>query len=142
LPEEGKLKLKSLTYTSLARLDLSDSDLSDIHQTARHLNALDGVTGLLMFDGVRFLQIIEGAEEAIDNLVERLRRDQRHSAFEVRDERFVDTRTFPDWSMEFVRVSAGYKEARSEIASILPEHTAPAVRDLALKMTEELSARC
>lgn len=139
VPEDERLQLKSLTYTSRARLDLTDGDLQDIHQVARHLNALDGVTGLLVFDGVRFMQIIEGGEEAIDNLVERLRRDPRHSAFEIRDERFVADRSFPDWSMELVRVSAGYMSARSEIASRLPPGTSAEVREVALRMSDELA---
>lgn len=133
------MQLKSLAYTSRARLDLSERDLSDIHETARHLNALDGITGLLVFDGVRFLQIIEGPEEAIDALVERLRRDPRHSAFEIRDEHVIEARSFPDWSMELVRVSAGYREARTEISSILPGTTSPTVREIASKMADELS---
>ena len=134
------MRLKTLTYTSRARLDLTDEDLSDIHQTARHLNALDGVTGLLLFDGSRFLQVIEGSEEAIDNLVERLRMDPRHSAFEVRDERFVDRRSFEDWSMELLRVSAGYKAAREEVATILPPGVADPVRDMILRMSGEMAA--
>jgi hypothetical protein len=134
------LRLKTLTYTSRARLDLADEELNDIHQTARHLNALDGITGLLLFDGSRFLQIIEGAEDAIDNLVERLRLDLRHSAFEIRDERLVEQRSFADWSMELVRVSAGYKSAREEVASILPAGVSAPVRDLVLKMSQEMAA--
>ena len=55
------MHLTSLTYTSLARLDLQTSDLEDIHRSARELNALDGITGLLVFNGTHFLQIIEGA---------------------------------------------------------------------------------
>jgi hypothetical protein len=133
------LRLKTLTYTSHARLDLSDGELNDIHQTARHLNALDGITGLLLFDGARFLQIIEGAESAIDNLVERLRKDSRHSAFEVRDERYVENRSFADWSMELVRVSAGYRAARDEVATILPNGVSEAVRELVLKMSGEMA---
>jgi hypothetical protein len=133
------LRLKTLTYTSRARLDLTERDLGDIHETARHLNALDGVTGLLLFDGARFLQIIEGAEGAIDNLVERLRRDARHSAFEVRDERFVERRSFADWSMELLRVSAGYKAAREEVATMLPADVAEPVRDLILRMSGEMA---
>ena len=134
------MRLKTLTYTSRARLDLTEQDLSDIHQAARHLNALDGVTGLLLFDGTRFLQIIEGSEEAIDNLVERLRMDPRHSAFEVRDEREVDRRSFEDWAMELLRVSAGYKSAREEVATILPPGVAAPVRDLILRMSGEMAA--
>ena len=131
--------LKTVTYTSRARLDLGEDDLRRIHEEARHLNALDGITGLLAFDGARFLQIIEGAEEAIDDLIERLRGDTRHTAFEIRDERMVATRSFPEWSMEMCRVSAGYQNARSEIASLLPATTSDAVREVALRMSDELS---
>lgn len=133
------MRLKTLTYTSRARLDLTDRDLADIHQTARHLNALEGVTGLLLFDGSRFLQIIEGGEDAIDNLVERLRNDPRHSAFEVRDERFVEGRSFADWSMELLKVSAGYKAARAEVSTILPADVAEPVRALILRMSGEMA---
>ena len=138
--ESASTPLKTLSYTSRARFDLSEDELRDIHQTARHFNALDGITGLLVFDGSRFMQIIEGAEEAIDTLVERLRQDDRHTAFEVRDERLVEGRSFPDWSMELVRVNAGYAEAREEIASLLPPQTAEPVRELALRMSDELAA--
>ncbi len=134
------MRLKTLTHTSRARLDLTDEDLNDIHQTARHLNALDGVTGLLLFDGSRFLQIIEGAESAIDNLVERLRSDSRHSAFEIRDERYVERRSFADWSMELLRVSAGYKTARDEVATILPADVASPVRHLILRMSGNMAS--
>jgi len=133
------LRLKTLTYTSRARLDLTDDELNAIHQTARHLNALDGVTGLLLFDGVRFLQIVTGADSAIDDLVERLRMDPRHSAFEIRDERHVDRRSFADWSMELLRVSAGYRTARDEVATILPDGVSEPVRTLVLNMSGEMA---
>ena len=133
------MELKTLTYTSRARLDLTAKDLADIQSTARTLNALDGITGLLAFDGTRFLQIVEGAEDAIDSLVERLRRDPRHSGFEIRDERFVEAGSFPDWSMELVSVSAGFLHARSELESALPLGVAPAVRELILRMGDALA---
>jgi hypothetical protein len=133
------MKLKSLAYTSRARLDLTNEDLHEIHRTARELNALDGITGLLAFDGSRFLQIIEGAEEGVDHLVARLRADRRHLAFEIREERFVDSRSFPDWSMELVLVSAGYLGARDEIGTKLPSSVSADVRDVALRMAKELS---
>jgi hypothetical protein len=137
--KEIALRLKTLTYTSRARLDLRDEDLAAVHETARHLNALDGISGLLLFDGSRFLQIVEGTEDAIDNLIERLRRDPRHSAFEVRDERYVEQRSFPDWSMELMRVSAGYGNAGEEVATMLPAAVAAPVRELVLRMTGQLA---
>ena len=109
------MALKSLTYTSLARLDLTARDIEAIHRTARDVNSIEGITGLLIFNGTHFLQIVEGSPLAIDDLVERLRRDPRHSGIEIRDQRSIDERSFPDWSMELVRVSAGYFEARDTV---------------------------
>ena len=133
------MRLISLTYTSLARLDLQSGDLEDIHRAARELNALDWITGLLVFNGTHFLQIIEGTEEAIDDLVDRLRRDPRHTGFEIRDRHHVTARSFPDWSMELVRVTAGYFEARDTIADRLPATVAEPIKLRLLRMTELIS---
>lgn len=133
------MDLKTITYTSRAQLDLTEDDLLEIHETARHLNVLDGITGLLIFDGNRFLQIIEGPEDAIDELVERLRRDRRHSAFELRDERSINERTFSQWSMELIRFGADKEQARAEIALKLPSKSAPVAWEIALRMTASLS---
>jgi len=133
------MSLKSLTYTSFARLDLEARDLEAIHRTAREVNALEGITGLLIFNGTHFLQIIEGMPAAIDDLVERLRRDPRHSGLEIRDEQMIEQRSFPDWSMELVRVSASYFEARDTVIDRLPEATAADVRDHVIQMTEKIS---
>jgi hypothetical protein len=133
------MDLKSLTYTSLARLDLTGEELAAIHRTARELNALDGITGLLIFNGTHFLQILEGADKAVDDLVERLRRDPRHSGLEVRDERGIAERSFPEWSMELAHVKSTYFEARDDIAERLPPGIAPEIRERLLKMTELIS---
>jgi hypothetical protein len=133
------MDFKSLTYTSLARLDLTSDDLTAIHRTARELNALDGISGLLVFNGTHFLQIIEGGERAIDDLVERLRRDPRHNGFEVRDQRMVEERSFSDWSMELVRVSSDNFEARETISERLPQTISPEVRERLVTMTEKIS---
>jgi len=133
------MDLTSLTYTSLARLDLRSSDLEAIHRTARGQNASAGITGLLVFNGTHFLQIVEGAHSAIDSLLEKLRRDPRHSGLEVRDERKIKARSFPDWSMELVRVKAGYFEARETISDRLPESVPEEIQLRLFRMTELIS---
>ena len=133
------MSFTTVTYTSLARLDLQDADLEDIHRSARDHNALDGVTGLLVFNGTHFLQIIEGSEQAIEDLLERLRKDQRHTGFEIRDRRKVEARSFPGWSMEMVRVRASYFEARDTIADRIPEAVPEAIKARLFRMTELIS---
>lgn len=133
------MDLTSVTYTSLARLDLQTSDLEDIHRSARELNALDGITGLLVFNGTHFLQIVEGSHDAIDDLLQRLRNDGRHSGLEVRDERKIARRSFPEWVMELVRVKAGYFDAKDTIAHRLPGTVPEEIRLRLFRMTELIS---
>ena len=133
------MSFTTVTYTSLGRLDLQEADLEDIHRSAREQNALDGVTGLLVFNGTHFLQIIEGSEQAIEELVERLRMDPRHTGFEIRDRRKVEGRSFPDWSMELVRVKASYFEARDTIADRIPDSVPEAIQARLFRMTELIS---
>lgn len=134
------MRLKTFTYTSLASLDLTAGDLAAILTTARHRNAIEGITGLLIFNGVRFLQIVEGPEAAIDSLVTELRRDHRHSGFEVQDERVVEERSFPEWSMELVQVSTTFLTAREEVNDRLPSALGPAIRQLVIRNTERIGA--
>jgi len=60
-------------------------------------------------------------------------------AFEIRDERIIETRAFPDWSMELVRVSSGYRDAVTELQPLLPAQMPHKVRELALELATGLS---
>jgi Sensors of blue-light using FAD len=133
------MNLKTLTYTSLASLDLTSDDVDSILQTARAANALDGITGLLVFNGTHFMQVVEGAPNAIDDLVDRLRRDPRHSGVEIRDERAINERFFPDWTMELVRVKSRYQDASLELRNALPDALPIHVSDKLVAMTSSIS---
>ena len=133
------MHLKSVTYTSMARLDLTEQEVVEIHRTALRSNALDGITGVLIFNGTHFLQIVEGGPSSVDDLLRRLRQDSRHQALEVRDERLVDRRLFGGWSMELVRVKGRYIEAREQVSRALPGDLPTAVTERILRMTEAIS---
>ena len=131
--------LKTLTYTSDACGELDGAVLERIHRSALTLNPLDGITGLLVFNGSSFLQLVEGSLEAVDALVDRLRADARHANFVVRDERFVEDRSFPDWTMALVRVSVGRFDARVGIERVLPPTVSEQTRSLILAMSDLIS---
>lgn len=131
---------KSLVYTSHAALDFDERQLVSLHRAACVLNVLDGITGLLVFNGTHFLQWIEGPPQAIDYLVERLRRDPRHTHFEICDERLADERLFVDWSMELIRVRLKYFDARDDIADRLPIDMPEPTCERILSMVQRISA--
>jgi hypothetical protein len=133
------MDLTSLTYTSLARHDLQQPDLEDIHRTARERNSANGITGLLIFNGTHFLQIVEGSHASVDELIGRLRSDPRHSGLEVRDQHKIGARSFPDQPMNLLRVRPGVFEARDVIAESLPDTVPEEIRLRLFRMTELIS---
>jgi hypothetical protein len=133
------MALRSVTYTSLARPGLHAADLEAIHETAMLENASRGITGLLIFNGKHFLQILEGDADALLQLIQNLRRDQRHGKLEVRHDVPIDGRSFPDWSMELVQVSETSFLATEAVSHRLPEGVAPGVRNRVIRMTESIS---
>ncbi|QIG81011.1 BLUF domain-containing protein [Stakelama tenebrarum] len=70
-----------------------------ILQVSRRLNARDDITGLLYSDGRRFLQALEGPEEAVEAAFARIEADPRHRAIVLLSRRIVDRREFGDWMM-------------------------------------------
>lgn len=134
------MQYKCLAYTSLAALDLDQRQLKEIHDAARDLNGIDGISGLLIFNGTHFLQWIEGPHKAVDELLERLRRDPRHSGVEVREEQQADERLFGDWTMELVQVRGHGWRSSDELLSALPCELPAHVRDRIATMIEQVAA--
>lgn len=139
-PEGPSMQYKCVAYTSLAALDMDEAQLLEIHVAARDLNGIDGISGLLIYNGTHFLQWIEGPPQAIDDLLDRLWRDQRHCSLEVREEHGAGERLFGDWSMELVRVRSPYLHAREDIDKVLPARLPSAIRDRILDMADCISA--
>ena len=64
-------------------------------------NGLDGVTGLLYAEGDAFLQAIEGPDDSVADLLERLRQDDRHRDLRILVDRQIEHRDFGDWTMAY-----------------------------------------
>jgi hypothetical protein len=121
-----------LTYISSAVANVGDKDVDAILLSARHHNARADVTGLLVYDGKRFLQALEGSADAVRATYERIKRDPRHRAVVLLSERQVDARQFGRWDMAAERVSA-VRSGRS-----VPDLVEALVKNLPDASTREL----
>lgn len=68
---------------------------------ARLSNVRDGITGLLVFDGQRFCQQLEGPREPLLSLVDRIQSDPRHTNMEILHQAALDRRRFQRFSLAF-----------------------------------------
>ncbi|MES2336501.1 MAG: BLUF domain-containing protein [Pseudomonadota bacterium] len=91
--------MRQVIYISTATTSASASDAEPILKVSRHNNARDGVTGLLYFDGKRFLQALEGEMATLDRVLTRIEGDPRHRAIVILSDREVENREFGAWTM-------------------------------------------
>ncbi|MDB5695192.1 MAG: blue light sensor protein [Sphingomonas bacterium] len=88
-----------LLYISTARQPLTPEQLADVLRVSRRNNARVGVTGLLILGGRRFLQALEGPEEAVMTTYNRITADTRHFAVVLLAREQIETRQFAAWAM-------------------------------------------
>lgn len=119
--------MRQILYISSSKPRGTVADVSGILEQSRHNNALDGVTGLLWTDGVRFLQVLEGDADSVGKTFDRIALDPRHGAIVILSDKTIEEREFGNWSME--RVSPHEDKARfRERVERLLDHAAPDVR--------------
>ncbi|MCX9146876.1 BLUF domain-containing protein [Erythrobacter sp. WG] len=97
--------------------------------SARNNPAL-GITGLLLFNGRNFLQLLEGEPEVVAALMERITADPRHTGVSVLDRRSVSARTCPDWAMKRVMITESTGTRREMLERDLPGGLDPEVRKM------------
>ncbi len=90
----------ALSYHSRNRLigftlDRTDA-LMNILKVSRSRNATTGVSGALMFNEQRFVQVLEGERDAVEETFARIQRDARHTALIVIARRQEPCRQFQE----------------------------------------------
>ncbi len=94
-----------ISYISSATAPMSTQDLLALLRQCRENNAGRGVTGMLLYANGTFLQVLEGPDQVIDDLVEIIKRDSRHTNIQMLYRNPIERRQYSDWSMGFKRLS-------------------------------------
>jgi methanogenic corrinoid protein MtbC1 len=106
--------MASLTYRSEAASAPSKSELQSLVSAARQRNRSLGITGMLLYDGGRFLQTLEGPPEAVNLVWSSIQGDTRHGAIEVLSQHIVPERLFSAWDLQlYYRGDGQRRQARS-----------------------------
>jgi Sensors of blue-light using FAD len=98
--------LIQLIYNSAATCVFNNQDLENLLRGARETNAKLDVTGMLLFVDGCFFQVLEGEEDVVDRLAEKIRLDRRHSKMSIIIREPITRRVFRDWSMGLMCMSA------------------------------------
>ena len=100
------MPLCAIAYVSQAKADLPVERMHALVDDAARFNKMAGVTGVLLNDGQRFLQYIEGPPDGIDSVYERILRAGSHHDLMELARGHLGQRQFPYWSMRVLPVEA------------------------------------
>lgn len=122
--------IQQLVYISTARGPIRPEVYEQILAASRRNNARDGITGVLVAGGNRFLQLLEGPTDKVRDTYARIRGDQRHYATVVLSARTADERHCPNWAMGYV--PGGAAPEHGDLTTIVDALVAP-IEDVMLK---------
>jgi hypothetical protein len=110
-----------LIYISTTRTAMDEDMMAAILATSRRNNQAVDVTGLLLVGGRRFLQVLEGPDDAVTRTYERICHDSRHYAAVVLSRREIERRSFAGWSMGYQRAGSihGSSDIADDVAALI-----------------------
>lgn len=98
------IRLYEVLYVSVMTPDLPIRTVAEIASKARVANEQAGITGLLVFDGQRFCQQLEGDRKPVLKLLERISQDPRHTQIEVLHHSVLAERRFRCFGLAYTSV--------------------------------------
>ena len=108
-----------MAYVQLIYIsDLKDKNVGELpkilESAVRH-NIEDNITGMLLYSGGNFLQILEGEKEQVQKTYDRICLDSRHKNITLITEEKVEERHFDNWSM-------GYRQLGKDDVAKFPSY--------------------
>ena len=99
--------LYEVLYVSQLAPDTPVSAVASIAAHARMANAQRSLTGLLVFDGQRFCQQLEGSQKNVLSAMARIWQDPRHIEVSVVHQGMLGARRFSSFSLAFSEMDGG-----------------------------------
>ena len=93
-------------YGSDSAATFQEHEIPDLLKEIRPKNARAHVTGMLIFTGKSFLQLLEGPAAEVDATFARIMFDTRHTSVTRIARQPIAQRQLPDWTMDFVTLHA------------------------------------
>ena len=131
------MSLQELIYTSVSSVHGDKAEVKNILATSELNNVANSVTGLLIFDGHRYIQILEGETENVDRLYNVISKDSRHQQLELLHKGGITSRSFENWRMAYESLPKGLLEKLAENMAVFSME----LNGAPLKMGESFGAR-
>jgi hypothetical protein len=116
----------SIVYASSAVRLLNRKELVELLDYSREMNVEKDITGLLLYRGGNFIQVIEGENDAVLQLYKNIKNDPRHKDVTLLSKDPITKRQFPDWRMGFRNIDQMTEEELEGFSDFLNNDFSPA----------------
>ena len=93
--------MHALVYRSVADSSFDIPEIYGMLSRAKEYNKEHGITGCLLYHNNQFLQLLEGEEDQVLNLFQKILLDKRHHDVLLIESEQSKERLFADWGMAF-----------------------------------------
>ncbi len=104
---------------------MSESDLLFLLIQSRDRNKRQDITGMLLYAGGNFFQILEGEKEDVEEIYEAIVNDDRNKGNIVVLKDRIESRAFPKWSMGFRNLTTEDKTSFEGYTEFLDRNMEP-----------------
>jgi hypothetical protein len=98
---------------------MKQSDIIEILNHSRTANAKKNITGILLYKDGNFMQVLEGDSLDVDELLQRISKDKRHTGLITLRRTIINNRTFGEWKMGFKDIQNLTDDERSAHSDFL-----------------------
>ncbi len=115
------MRIYHYIYVSKAAIPMSEEDLSNLSQKSAENNLQAGLTGMLMYAGGFFMQVLEGDKHFVEHVAGIINKDPRHTDIVPIASGYVSKRLFPNWSMGVINLDSNCRRNFMNDAKVLSE---------------------
>lgn len=91
--------LMSVIYASWSTEHFHEHEIPDLLKHARLANAKHELTGMLLYIGGSFLQVLEGQPDMVETVFSAIREDRRHTQLTLITKETILERAYEGWTM-------------------------------------------
>ena len=95
--------IRQIVYISQATHAFAQAELDELVKVSQDNNKKYGITGAMLYLENSFIQVIEGEDSVVAQLLKNLYADSRHRDIRIVSDSVVPARNFQNWSMGIVQ---------------------------------------
>lgn len=104
----------AISYVSTANPALSETEIQEALDFSKNWNNNHNITGILLYSQGNFFQVLEGEEQLLKDLFDRIKADERHHNVITIFQKEIPNIQFDGYEADFISLDDSYNDENFE----------------------------